>query len=50
MSDTREALAMNGHLMVYRVDVRDDGTEHWSQWDAQHSNNCPCDVDDRPDW
>ena len=54
MDNTREAAAMNGHLMIYRVipPTFPGGEERLSQWDAEHSPRCRCvnDVDDLPDW
>jgi hypothetical protein len=41
--DTVTATAANGHLMVYRVTgVDPDGNPRTSQWDAEHSDRCPC--------
>ncbi|MER6605677.1 hypothetical protein ABT282_07125 [Streptomyces sp. NPDC000927] len=34
---------MNGHRMVYRIiGYHEDGTPRRSQWDATHSDRCPC--------
>lgn len=56
MSETREAIAANGHLMVYEVipPATPDGEERWVQHSAQHSDNCRCwgspDAEPLPDW
>lgn len=53
---TIEALAANGHRMVYRIVGTDSETGEpiTSQWDAGHSDTCPCrgaeDAEPLPDW
>jgi hypothetical protein len=38
-----EATAANGHLMIYSVGAYNkNGDPIYSQWNAQHSDNCPC--------
>lgn len=41
---TREATAVNGHLLIYRIiaPTFPGGEEVLSQWDAEHSPRCPC--------
>lgn len=41
--ETRTAMAANGHYMVYDVRGYDyEGYPILSQWDAVHSDDCPC--------
>ena len=53
---TRDARAANGHVMTYRVvpPMFPGGDERLSQWDAEHSDNCPChasgEYEPLPDW
>jgi hypothetical protein len=43
VGDTIERQAMNGHRFAYVVTgFYDDGTPQTRQWDAEHSDNCPC--------
>lgn len=44
LPDTMDARAANGHVMTYRVTGRDKETGRltYSQWDAWHSDACPC--------
>ncbi|MFI6689477.1 hypothetical protein [Streptomyces sp. NPDC050485] len=49
MPDTVHLNAANGHTMEYTVlDYEDDGTPRVSQWDAVHSDRCPCATSDAP--
>jgi hypothetical protein len=56
LPDTMEATAANGHRMTYNVTGRDPETGRltYSQWDAQHSDTCPCltaeDAEPLPEW
>lgn len=55
VGDTYTATAMNGHLMDYTVRaIGPDGVPIASQWNAVHSDDCPCyDTPEReplPDW
>lgn len=44
--------AFNGHVMEYPVTGRgSDGDITYSQWNAWHSDECPCTGDEPlPDW
>ena len=43
LPSTVTATAVSGHRMVYRVVGRDGrGRLRTSQWDAVHSQDCPC--------
>lgn len=56
LPETMEARAANGHMMTYRVTGRDESTGRltYSQWDAWHSDRCPCmtseDYSPLPEW